>query len=193
MARLRLLEAIAVQEQNNPSNPVGWALQLAHAACVLLLLSSSSCSSSSSSSCSSRLPHVSIGSSFHCCFFLRPCATISWARACVRCLVPEKQHNNVQQSRSNSFKTRRFNMAAPSEQDMVAQANTIARQFAQHYYQTFDSNPPALAALYVSPPSLFIFYCCALAVLPALTFRHSNRIRSSASRASLTLVRRIFI
>jgi hypothetical protein len=43
-------------------------------------------------------------------------------------------------------------MAAPSEQDMVAQANTIARQFAQHYYQTFDSNPPALAALYVSPP-----------------------------------------
>ena len=40
---------------------------------------------------------------------------------------------------------------------MVAQANGIARQFAQHYYQTFDTNPPALAALYVSPiPSLFI-------------------------------------
>jgi hypothetical protein len=42
-----------------------------------------------------------------------------------------------------------FNMAQPSWQDMVAQANQIARQFAQHYYQTFDTNPPALAALYV--------------------------------------------
>ncbi len=80
------------------------------------------------------------------------------ARACSRPLYQQRPPSQCPRKKqrcptqcASSFLIASTEMAA-SWQDMVTQANAIARQFAQHYYQTFDSNPPALAALYVSLP-----------------------------------------
>jgi hypothetical protein len=80
---------------------------------------------------------------------------------------------------------------AGSWQDMVTQATAIARQFAQHYYQTFDTNPPALAALYVSTT---IFHMHSFSALPHF-FRtifvicwHFYRMSSNFAAASQFLL-----